>query len=93
MCNIVYKFIFIFNNIWNLTPLPAKKSNIGGKNETLSKKESNNCFCNVHSETNFTVGREIDTRTNFTQAEYIFLCNMFQELIFHLKGSDRTNFL
>jgi hypothetical protein len=23
MCNIVYKFIFIFNNIWNLTPLPA----------------------------------------------------------------------
>jgi hypothetical protein len=32
----------------------------------LSNKETNNCFCNVHSETNFTVGREIDTRTNFT---------------------------
>ena len=32
----------------------------------LLNKETNNCFCNVHSETNFTVGREIDTRTNFT---------------------------
>jgi len=32
----------------------------------MSNKETNNCFCNVHSGTNFTVGREIDTRTNFT---------------------------
>ena len=60
MCNIVYKFISIFNNIWNLTPLPANLSKIGEKNSTLSNKETNDCFCNVHSETNFTVGREID---------------------------------
>jgi hypothetical protein len=62
MCNIVYKFIFTFNTIWNLTPLPANYSNIGEKKENLSNKETNNCFCNVHSGTNFTVGREIDTR-------------------------------